>query len=244
MSAPLRIPMPLRVPELASPLGRLIVPRRLTAPWIPLDDVREELASRVMELAGAGRLAAQREDRDAVLAATAPAGWLVAWEHAVRRVAERLAQSLDAEIEWTARRVRMRRRRWQRLLVAPAERRAIAARLAAGGEGFATALRELEDAARIVRQATVLEGDAHSAWQEALRMCARRLEAAWLALETAVADERDRWEPEIQAVAAWRPPLWPVFALWLPFAAAVVWLGLVIGGYLPAPAWLADWLGF
>ena len=37
MSAPLRIPMPLRVPELASPLGRLIVPRRLDEPWIPLD---------------------------------------------------------------------------------------------------------------------------------------------------------------------------------------------------------------
>jgi hypothetical protein len=236
--------MPLRVPELASPLGRLVVPRRLEVPWLPLDDAREELASRVIELAGAGRLAAQREDRDAVLAATAPAGWLVAWEHAVRRVAERLAQALDAEIEWTARRVRMPRRRWHRLLVAPAERRAIAARLAAGGETFAAALRELESAAAAVRQATVLDGEAHAAWQDALRAAARRLEAAWLALEAAVQDERSRWEPEIAAVAAWRAPLWPVFALWLPFAAGLLWLGLVIGGYLPAPSWLATRLGF
>jgi len=244
MSAPLRIPMPLRVPELASPLGRLIVPRRLDEPWIPLEDIREELASRVIELAGAGRLAAQREDRDAVIAATGPAGWLVAWEHAVRRVAERVSQALDAEIEWTAKRVRMPRRRWLRLLVAPAERRAIAARMAAGGESFAAALRALEDAGAAVRQATVLDGDAHAAWQEALRASARRLEAAWLAVEAAVADERSRWDPEIAAVGAWRPSLWPVFALWIPFAAAVVWLGLVIGGYVPAPAWLAAQLGF
>lgn len=244
MSAPLRIPMPLRVPELASPLGRLIVPRRLAAPWIPLDDAREELATRIIELAGAGRLAAQREDRDAVLAATAPAAWLTAWEHAVRRVAERLALALDTEIEWVARRVRMPRRQWQRRLLAPAERRAIAARLAAGGDGFAAALRDLETAAAAVRHASVLDRDTHGAWQEALRTAARRLEAAWLALEAAAHGERERWAPEITAVAAWRPPLWPVFALWVPFAAAVVWLGLVAGGYLPAPAWLAQRLGF
>jgi hypothetical protein len=236
--------MPLRVPELASPLGRLIVPRRLAQPWIPLDDAREELATRVIELAGAGRLAAQREDRDAVLTATAPTVWLRAWEHAVRRVAERLALALDTEIEWAARRVRMPRRRWERRLLAPAERRAIAARLAAGGDGFAVALRDLEVTADAVRHATVLDRDAHGAWQEALRTAARRLEAAWLALEAAAQDERERWAPEIAAVAAWRPPLWPVFALWLPLAATVVWLGLVAGGYLPAPAWLAQRLGF
>jgi hypothetical protein len=45
-------------------------------------------------------------------------------------------------------------------------------------------------------------------------------------------------------VARWRPPLWPVFAWWIPCAAALVWLGLVVGGYLPAPTWLAQRLGF
>ena len=244
MSAPLRIPMPLRVPELASPLGRLIVPRRLEEPWIPLDDAREELATRVIELAGAGRSAAQREDRNAVLAATAPAIWLAAWEHAVRRVADRLAQALDTQIELAARQVRMPRRQWRRRLLSPAERRAIAARLAAGGEGFAAALRALETAAGAVRHASVIEHDAHAAWQEALQAAARRLEAAWLALETAAQAERERWGTEIADIVAWRPPLWPVFAFWIPFAAAALWLGLVVGGYLPAPAWLAQRLGF
>ena len=52
MSAPLKIPMPLRVPDLAPSLGRLLVPRRLEPPWVPLDDVREELVTRVLELGG------------------------------------------------------------------------------------------------------------------------------------------------------------------------------------------------
>jgi hypothetical protein len=244
VSAPLRIPMPLRVPELSSSLGRLIVPRRLSEPWIPLDDAREELATRVIELAGEGRKAAEREDREAVLAATSSAVWLGAWEQSVRRVADRVSQALDQAIEIAARRVRMNARRWRKRLLAPTERRAIAARLAAGGEKFVAALRDLDRASAAVRQASVLERDAHAAWQDALKAAARRLEAAWLELEAAVDAERDRWAPELADVAAWRPSLWPVILVWLPFAAVVVWLGLVLGGYLPAPPWLAQLLRF
>src|SRR5207247_10067873 len=64
---PLKIPMPLRVPELAPSLGRLLVPRRLEPPWVPLDDVREELATGVLELGGEARAAAVREERERVL---------------------------------------------------------------------------------------------------------------------------------------------------------------------------------
>jgi len=39
MSPQVKIPMPLRVPELAPSLGRVLVPRRLTEPWVPLDDI-------------------------------------------------------------------------------------------------------------------------------------------------------------------------------------------------------------
>ena len=55
--------MPLRVPELAPSLGRLIVPRRQREPWVPIDDVREALATAVLELGGRGRAAAQRGGR-------------------------------------------------------------------------------------------------------------------------------------------------------------------------------------
>src|SRR5438309_11424918 len=47
-----------RVTELAPSLGRVIVPRRLAEPWIPLDDIRERLATRIFELGGEARAAA------------------------------------------------------------------------------------------------------------------------------------------------------------------------------------------
>jgi len=244
VSAPLKIPMPLRVPELGPALGRVIVPRRLIEPWIPLDDIRERLATRVLELGGEARAATLREQREAVLEAVSRRAWAGAWEPAVRAVAERLAAAIDAELEGAARRVRMPRRRRRRRLLTGAEKRAIAARLAAGGGPFVDALDALEAAATRVHEASVLEKDAHADWQEALRAAARRLEAAWLALEDEVAEERARWAPEIAAVAAWRPALWPVFALWVPLTALLLWLGLVLGGYLSAPPWLAGRLGF
>lgn len=244
MSAPLKIPMPLRVPELAPSLGRVIVPRRLAEPWIPLDDIRERLATRIFELGGEARAAGLAEQREAAIEAVSRRAWAGAWEPAVRVVAERLAAAIDAELELAARRVRMPRRRRRRRLLTTAEKRAIAARLAAGGGPFVDALDALDAAAARVREASVLDRGAHADWQEALRAAARRLEAAWLALEDEVAAERQRWAPEIADVAAWRPALWPVFVLWVPLAALLLWLGLVLGGYLGAPAWLAARLGF
>jgi len=244
VTAPVKIPMPLRVPELAPSLGRVLVPRRLEEPWVPLDDIREELATRVMELGGEARAAAAGDDRDRVLDAVSRRAWLGAWEAAVRRTGERVTAALDREIERAARRVRMPRRPRRRRLLTGPEKRAIAARLAAGGETLVAALDVLDAVAARVREASVLDKGAHADWQEALRTAARRLEAAWLALETQVADEQRRWTDEIDAVARWRPSLWPLVALWTPLAVALVWLGLVLGGYLPAPAWLAARLGF
>lgn len=211
---------------------------------MPLDDVREELATAILELAGAGRAAAEREDWAAVLQATGRGVWLEAWERAVQQVGERLSAHVDVEIALAARRVRMPRRAWRRRLLAPAERRAVAARLAAGGGTFVTATDQLGVAADRLRDADVLDKAAHAEWQDALCTAARRLEAAWLALEDQVEEERRRWAAEIADVAAWRPPLWPVVALWMPVATGLVLLGLVLGGYLPAPEWLARLLRF
>jgi len=240
----MKIPMPLRVPELAPSLGRLIVPRHLEPLWVPLDDVREELATVVLELGGEARRAAAEEDRDAVLAALSRKTWLGAWERAVRRAAERVTTALDQTVDATAARLRMPVRRRRRLFLSNAERRAVAARLGTGGAPFVAALDALDAAARGARDASVLDHAAHEAWQEALRTAARRLEAAWLALEQQVAAERGRWDAELDEIARWRPSLVPVVLWWLPVAALLVWLGLVLGGYLPAPAWLAARLGF
>jgi hypothetical protein len=244
MTPGVKIPMPLRVPELASSLGRLLVPRRLEEPWVPLDDVREDLATRVMELGGRARAAAAREQREEVIEAAGRGAWLAAWEAAVKRAAERVTGALDGEIERAARRVRMPARRRRRHLLTGSEKRAIAARLGAGGEAFVAALDLLEGAGLRARDAGVLDKTIHAEWQDALRVSARRLEAAWLALESAVAEERRRWALETEAIARWRPSLWPVIVVWTPLAVALIWLGLVLGGYAPAPAWLATRLGF
>ena len=94
MNPPLKLLMPLRVPELAPCLGRIIVPRRLLDPWVPLDDIREELATRVLELGGEGRAAAAREtegqDRTRTLEVTGRSAWAAAWDNAA---SVRLAQS-------------------------------------------------------------------------------------------------------------------------------------------------------
>ena len=240
----MNIPMPLRVPELAPSLGRVIVTQRREAPWVPLDDIREELATAVLELAGEGRGAAAREDRAQVLEVTGRRAWAAGWDRAVRRAAARVADALDAEIARTALQVRLPRRRLRRQQLANAEKRAIAARLGTGGAAFVAALDELDQAAIRVQGATVLDKDAHADWQEALRTAARRVEAAWLALELEVEEERRRWTAEIETLSRWRPPLWPIALLWAPVAAVLVWLGLILGGYLPAPAWLAQRLGF
>src|SRR2546423_13823855 len=115
MNAPLKLLMPLRVPELAPSLGRIIVPRRQHDPWVPLDDIREELATRILEIGGEGRAAAAQAadggDRARVFETTGRRAWTAAGGHAVRRAAGRVAGGLGAELTRTARRGRVSRRR-------------------------------------------------------------------------------------------------------------------------------------
>jgi len=232
------------VPELAPALGRLIVPRRFAEPWVPLDDLREALATRVIECAGAARRGATAEAPARAFAGLDRGAWSAAWEDAVRRSAERVAGALDAELTRAARRVRMPRKRRGRLALSGAERRAVAARLASGADGFEAALDAVARATEVLHQAGLGDATALHEWREAQQLAARRLEAAWLALEGQVGEERARWDPELAAVLAWRPTIWPVFAVWVPLAAVAFWVALVLGGYLPAPAWLAESLGF
>jgi hypothetical protein len=236
--------MTLAVPELGPALGRLVVPRRLREPWVPLDDVREALATAVMESAGAARRDLSAGAPARALVALDSDAWNRSWEEAVRSAADRVVSALDRTLEIEARRVRMPRRWHRRLGVSAAERRAIASRLASGGDGLDAALEAVAGATASLRQAWPGDESARREWRAAQETAARRLEAAWLALEAQVEQERERWAPEIDAVRTWRPSLWPVFAIWSPFAVITLWLGLVLGGYLPAPQWLAVLLGF
>src|SRR3989440_2766538 len=125
MSPAVKIPMPLRVPELASSLGRLLVPRRLEEPWVPLDDLREDLATRVMELAGQARAAAGRDERAQVLESVSRRAWLAAWEATVRRAGGRVTAPLAGGVERAARRGRMPARPRRPRPLTGAEKRAV-----------------------------------------------------------------------------------------------------------------------
>jgi hypothetical protein len=236
--------MTLRVPELAPALGRLIVSGGQRTPWVPLDDVRESLATRVLECAGAARRDISDGAPARALKQLERGPWNAAWEEAVRRSAQRVADSLDAAITATGRSVRMPRRRVRALLLSGAERRAIAARLASGGDHFEAAVDVVARATDLLHRTWPGDPETLSEWREAQLVAARRLEEAWLALEAQVAEERTRWASDLAAIESWRPALWPVFAVWVPLAVVAIWLGLVLGGYLPAPAWLAARLGF
>lgn len=236
--------MSLDVPELGPSLGRLIVPRRVTEPWVPLDDVREALATSVMECAGTARREASNGAQARALVALDRDAWTRAWEEAVRRAADRIVAVLDQTLETEAKRVRMPRRRLRQLAVSPLERRAIAARLASGGDTLDGALDQVAQATETLARTWPGDAAACSEWRAAQEAAARRLEAAWLTLEAQVEQERARWTGELAAVQSWRPSLIPVFAIWTPLAALAIWLGLVLGGYLPAPQWLAELLGF
>src|SRR3989442_3670928 len=91
--------MPLRVPELAPSLGRVLVPRRLADPWVPLDDIREELATRVLDLGGEAHAAALREERERVLEAVSRRARLRARAPAPRPAAQRHAQAPDPDAD-------------------------------------------------------------------------------------------------------------------------------------------------
>src|SRR5207253_10732619 len=130
----------------------------------PVDGGREGLARRVIDLGGEARAGAAGEDGARVLDAVSRRGWLGAWETAVRRAGERVPAALGGEIERAARRVRMPRRLLRRRILTGPEKRAIAARLAAGGEPLVAALDALDAVATRVREASVLDKAAHAEW--------------------------------------------------------------------------------
>ncbi len=226
------------VPELGPSLGRLgdPPPEAGAAPLgARLDDIRLRLVTGVFELAGAGRAFAAAGDPDGAVASLNRVAWLALWENAVAASAQRVTATVNAAFEEAAAESRFPRRRLRTALLAPDDTRAIAARLGGGGGPLVAALDELEQAARGATAHRARERPAGAQWRTALTAAARRLEAAWLALEQAAAAEQRRWQVEVERVRAWRLPRWPLWLLTAIVLAGATYLGLVLGGYVPVP---------
>ncbi|MBA3260848.1 MAG: hypothetical protein H0T68_15460 [Gemmatimonadales bacterium] len=220
------------VPELGPSLGRLGA-----APAEPpegplgarLDDIRLQLTTGVFELAGAGRSLAAADDSAGAIGSLSRAALLGLWEKAVAGAADRIAATVNGRLQAAGEESRYPAGRLRQLLLTPDDTRAIAARLGSGGAGFVAALDALEQSGRAEPAAPARE------WREALTTAARRLEAAWLALEEGADAEQRHWTTEVERVRAWRRPTWPLWLVTLLLLGTATWLGLVLGGYLPVP---------
>jgi len=235
MSAKLLIPV--RVPELGPALGKLLTGTGRTTD-APLDRHRVAMLGRLVEASGEARRLAAEGARPEAVRALGLELWLDVWEQAVTGIARDLVERVNGRLDAEARAVRMPRRLRRRVPLDAAEVRGLTGRLGAAGAGLVAALDDLQARGATLLAATATDRSALEEWQRALLTAARRLEAAWLALEEQLADETARWREAVALVAAWRRPLWPVAAVGVPAAVAAVWFGLVLGGYLRSPAWL------
>jgi hypothetical protein len=225
------------IPELGPSLGRLIdpPPGPLGALQVPLDDVRIDLVTGVFDLAGAGRSFAVAGDRDGAMTSLGRVAWLGLWEKAVAIAAGRIAAEANARLKSAAEESRYPRRRLAARRITEQDARAIAARLGSGGAPFVASLDALEQAANSAGGARAREAGAFVGWQGAVTAAARRLEAAWMALEESARAEQARWAAEVEQVRHWHRPTWPIWVLTAVVVGAAGYLGLVLGGYLPVP---------
>lgn len=237
MSSP-QLLLPLRIPELGPHLGKLIVGTGRSPGGFQLDAMRHRLVSRVLNAAGEARRLAARGERASAVAALNREVWLESWEEAVSGVAETLMEVVDRHLAAEAQAVKMPRRLRARVALGAAEKRALTARLGSAGAGLVPVLDELERRGAAALVATARERDAVAAWQAGLTAAARRLEAAWIALEDAVETQVRQWLRVADDISRWRKPLWPVLVVGSFALAGATWLGLVFGGYVTAPLWL------
>jgi hypothetical protein len=200
-----------------------------------LEDVRVDLVTRLFDIAGAARAFMSAGDRESAIASLGRVAWLDLWERAVATAAQRLGDLVNTRFREAAAEARLPSRRLGGVLLAAEDVRAIGSRLGSGGAGFVGALDALEQTIPAATASGRRGQLGQEEWQLALATTARRLESAWQALLEAAQVEQDRWQAEIEQVRAWRRPQWPLWAVTLLGLLALVYLGLVLGGYLAVP---------
>jgi hypothetical protein len=206
------------IPELGPALGRL------TGPGTGgLAAARLGLVTSLFEAAAAARAGD--------VTVLGPAAWRARWEAGVGAAAKVVAAEAEAALAAAATEARMPARLRNALPLSETERRGIAARLGSEGAQFLRALEALGPA------------DAPG-WEARILGVTRTLEAAWLSLESAAEEERQRWAAEAARVRQWRRPRWPALLLVAGLLGTAAWVGLALGGWVPAGplAPLRDWL--
>ena len=219
------------LPELGPLLGGMVTPTPEHVTPVPrLDAVRLELVSTMLERAGRARDALTGGDRAGAAAAIDGSAWLEAWRTGTASASERVMEEIVTRLNDAALVSRMPKRRLARELPNEEDRRVLRARLDAAGMGLEAAAATLQDPETFP--------------VDRFRRVAGELELAWTALCRVVRLELDAWDQRAARVRGWRRP-WAGFLAGSAIALGLaIWLGLVLGGYLPVPGWLrpfAEW---
>jgi hypothetical protein len=227
------------VPELGPSLGRLGDPPAISgergALDIAFEDIRLDLVTRLFDVAGAARSFAAADDREGAIASLGRVAWLELWERSVAAAARRIADVVNGRLREAGAESRLPQKRLDEFLLTVEDERAIASRLGSGGASFVSALDALEQTVPAAAAPGARGRIGQEEWQSALATTARRLESSWLALAVAARTEQVRWKAEVESVRAWRRPTWPVWVVTTAVLLVVIYLGLVLGGYLPVP---------
>jgi hypothetical protein len=227
--------MALELPELGPFLGRLAsAPRSRNQGWLPVDDLRLGLATRLFKLGGSARIAG-----DAAPDVLTAELWSAAWNEAVVAVANRVIATVETRLRQAAEASRYPVKRLAQAMFSDADRRALIARLGEGGAPLLTALEEVDRLRRVIDQSPDLTDATRIDWLEALTAAARRQESAWRELERALDREGPLWAGEISTISSWTRPKWPLWVASGTLYALAIWVGLMLGGYVAAPGPLA-----
>ena len=204
-------------------VGRLLTPAE-PEPDALLDELRVELLTTLFAAAGRARTAARQEGTAAARAQLGHAVWLDAYRHAAERAASQSADLIDRRIRDAARVSRMPDRRLVRHLLTSADRETLLHRMISAG---------------IPLERTPPPEEAEP-WADGLRRSAAALETSWERLVRFVGEERVRGDAVARAVSQWRRSPVPLWILTGALLVLALYLGLVVGGYLPAPGPLAN----
>ncbi len=193
-----------------------------------LDELRLELMAELFEAAARARELDQRGHPDQAHRALGGPVWLEFFRGMAGRVATRTMEEARRRIETAAVESRM-------------PRGLVMARMP--GEEDVAIVSHRARAAGIPLERLAAEPP-DGEWSDQIPRQAAALQDAWDRLEVVMGEELDRWTSVARGVRAWRRdprPLWLITALSL---AVMLWLGLAIGGYLPAPGLIGsvrDW---
>lgn len=218
------------LPELGPLLGHLAAPDPPTSRDRDLEPVRVELLSELFERAGKAREKLAAGDVAAARAVLGRDAWLAIWERAVAAAGSAMLAGIERRIRDAALISRFPDRLVAKRLPDAEERRVLTARLSSAGIGLEEASKEL--------------GNPAIAWGEAIRRTAGELTGAWDQLRTLAEQEYGAWDRRTIQIRDWRRPWRPLVLSGVALLVLAIWLGMVLGGFLPVPGFMrpiADW---